>query len=46
LANERLSIDLERNELLNSAGQPVALRRRSLGLLLHLIACLLIRMTG
>lgn len=36
MANERLSIDLERNEFLDSAGQPVALRRRSLGFLLHL----------
>lgn len=36
LASDRLSIDLERGELVDGAGQPVALRRRSLGLLLHL----------
>lgn len=36
MANNRLSIDLERNEFLDGSGQPVVLRRRSLGLLLHL----------
>jgi len=36
LADDRLSIDLERDELLDGSGRPVALRRRSLGFLLHL----------
>lgn len=33
---DRLSIDLDRHELLDGAGRPVALRRRSLGLLISL----------
>ena len=36
MATGQLSIDLERNELRDGAGHPVALRRRSLGLLLQL----------
>lgn len=36
MANDQLSIDLERGELLDGSGQPVALRRRSLGFLMHL----------
>lgn len=36
MASNRLSIDLERNELVDGSGQPVVLRRRSLGFLLHL----------
>ncbi|TPI31990.1 tetratricopeptide repeat protein [Mesorhizobium sp. B3-2-1] len=36
MATDQLSIDLDRNELVDSAGRQVVLRRRSLGLLIHL----------